>query len=117
MNKIVEISDMLKNHFADDCEAAFTDRELLVKVRDAVDEYLEDNKSVENGVEQAPPSNIYQLLMDRMTPQQLATLGVQLVQVNSTDLFWMTSVGHLYNFNNKQAALEAEYAWLMSAPN
>lgn len=66
---------------------------------------------------QAPPSNIYQLLMARMTPQQLAGLGVQLIQVNGSELFWMTSVGQLYAFNNKQAALEAEYAWLMSKPN
>ena len=63
MNKIVEISDMLKNHFADDCEAAFTDRELLVKVRDSVNEYLEESKSVECDTEQAAPYNIYQLLM------------------------------------------------------
>lgn len=69
------------------------------------------------GVEQAPPSNIYQVLMARMTPQQLANMGVQMVQVNGAELFWMTSVGQLYPFNNKQGALEAEYAWLLSKPN
>lgn len=65
----------------------------------------------------APPSTVYHLLMARMTPEQLASMGVQLIQVNGSELFWMTSVGQLYTFNNKQAALEAEYAWLMSAPN
>lgn len=67
--------------------------------------------------EQAPPSTVYQVLMARMTPQQFATMGVQLVQVNSSELFWMTSIGQLYAFNAKQQALEAEYAWLMSNPN
>ena len=119
MKKIVEISDMLKNHFADDCEAAFTDRELLVKVRDSVDKYLEESKSVcdTQGVDVAPPSNIYQVKMAKMTPQELASMGVQLISVNSSELYWVTSVGQLYAFNNKQAALEAEYAWLMSKPN
>ena len=70
-----------------------------------------------NAVEQAPPSTVYHVLMARMTPQHMANINVQLVQVNSSELFWMTSVGQLYPFNNKQAALEAEYAWLMSSPN
>lgn len=65
----------------------------------------------------APPSTVYHLIMSRMSPEQLANMGVQLIQVNGSELFWMTSVGQLYNFNNKQAALEAEYAWLMSKPN
>ena len=117
MNKIVEISDMLKNHFADDCEAAFTDRELLLKIRESVDEYLEENKSVQGDVKQAEPSNIYQMLMARMDPENLAGLGVRLVQINGAELFWMTSVGQLYAFNNKNAALEAEYAWLMRKPS
>ena len=69
------------------------------------------------GVEQAPPSTVYQVIMSRMNPSQLANLGVQLVQVNGAELFWMTSVGQLYPFNNKQGALEAEYAWLLSKPN
>lgn len=116
MNKIEEIVKMLEDHFSSDADV--NDREALVKVRELSKEYLEENKvKSEDAVKQAPPSNIYQVLMARMTPEQLATLGVQLVQVNSTDLFWMTSVGQLYAFNNKQAALEAEYEWLMSKPN
>lgn len=119
MNKIEKIEKMLVDHFDTECEAAYTDRDLLVKVKEMITEYKEDakTKDAEDGVEQAKPSNIYQVLMNRMTPQQLATLGVQLVQVNGSELFWMTSVGQLYAFNNKQVALEAEYSWLMSAPN
>lgn len=66
---------------------------------------------------QAPPSNIYQVLMASMTPEHLAVMGTQLVQVNGRELFWMTSVGQLYPFDAKQQAVQAEYNWLMSAPN
>jgi hypothetical protein len=116
MSKIEEIVKLLEDHFCSDADV--NDREALVKVRELSKEYLEESKvKSEDSAEQAPPSNIYQVLMARMTPQQLANLGVQLVQVNSAELFWMTSVGHLYTFNNKQAAIEDEYAWLMSKPN
>ena len=116
MNKIEEIVKLLEDHFSSNADV--NDREALVKVRELSKEYLEENKvKSEDAAEQASPSNIYQVLMARMNPEQLATLGVQLIQVNGAELFWMTSVGQLYAFNNKQAALEAEYAWLMSAPN
>ena len=64
----------------------------------------------------APPSTIYEVLMSRMTPDQLASLGVKLISVNNSELFWVTTTGQLYNFDSKQRALEAEYAWLMSTP-
>lgn len=116
MNKIEEIVKLLEDHFSSDADV--NDREALVKVQELSNEYLEENKvKAEDGAEQAAPSNIYQVLMSRMNPEQLANLGVQLIQVNGAELFWMTSVGQLYAFNNKQAALEAEYAWLMSKPN
>lgn len=67
--------------------------------------------------EPAPPSNVYQVLMARMTPEQLAGMGVKLIQVNGEELFWMTSIGQLYTFDNKKAAILAEYTWLMSVPN
>ena len=66
---------------------------------------------------QADPATVYEAKMRRMTPQELASMGVQLISVNNSELFWVTSVGQLYAFNNKQGALEAEYAWLMSKPN
>lgn len=73
--------------------------------------------TVLEGIEQAPPATIYEAKMRNMTPKELATMGVQLISVNNSELFWVTSVGQLYSFNNKQAALEAEYSWLMSKPN
>lgn len=78
----------------------------------------EEEKTCDIGaVEQAPPSTVYQVLMARMTPEQMAGMGVKLIQVNGEELFWMTSVGQLYTFDNKQAAILAEYTWLMSKPN
>ena len=71
---------------------------------------------VTEDVMQAPPATIYEVIMASMSPQQLANMGVKLVSVNNEELFWMTSVGQLYTFNNKQHALEAEFAWLMSEP-
>lgn len=72
---------------------------------------------IDAGVEQAPPSTIYHAKMATMTPIIMASMGVQLIQVNGEELFWVTSTGQLYSFNAKQAALEAEYTWLMSKPN
>jgi hypothetical protein len=77
----------------------------------------EEEKTCDIGaVEQAPPSTVYEVLMARMTPEQMAGMGVKLIQVNGEELFWMTSVGQLYTFDNKKAAIVAEYTWLMSAP-
>ena len=70
-----------------------------------------------NACKQAPPSTVYQVLMSRMTPEQMAGMGVKLIQVNGEELFWMTSVGQLYTFDNKKAAILAEYTWLMSKPD
>lgn len=90
----------------------------LVKNPETVEKQIPDEeKTCANDCEPAPPSTVYEVLMARMTPEQLASISVQLVQVNGSELFWMTSVGQLYPFNNKKAAFEAEYAWLMSSPN
>lgn len=76
-----------------------------------------DPKEIPVGdVQQAPPSTVYEALMRTMTAEQLAIMGVQLVQVNGEQLFWMTSMGQLFPFNAKMKALETEYAWLMSSP-
>lgn len=72
--------------------------------------------SVSEEVQQAPPATVYAAIMASMTPETLANLGVKLVSVNGEELFWMTSVGQLYVFNNRRAALQAEYDWLMSEP-
>lgn len=83
-----------------------------------VDEKKTDEGAVKcSDCKPAPPSTIYRMLMARMTPEHLAAIGTQLIQVNGSELFWMTSVGQLYPFNAKQQAVEAEYAWLMSNPN
>ena len=77
----------------------------------------EDQKVDVNAVEQAPPATVYEVVMASMTPQKLANLGVKLVSINSRELYWVTSVGQLYEFNAYDQAVQAEYNWLMSDPN
>lgn len=67
-------------------------------------------------VMEAPSSTIYAAIMASMTPEKLADLGVKLIYVNNSDLFWVTSVGQLYPFSNRAQAVEAEYTWLLSNP-
>ena len=89
----------------------------LVKNKKNVETVEEEKTCDISASEQAPPSTVYQVLMARMTPEQMAGMGVKLIQVNGEELFWMTSIGQLYTFDNKKAAIVAEYTWLMSKPN
>jgi hypothetical protein len=82
---------------------------------DAVEEQTLTANKVDEA-EQAPPATMYQVVMAQMTPEMLASLGVKLISVNNSELYWVTSAGQLYAFNAQQQALEAEYAWLMSKP-
>ena len=91
--------------------------ELKVVNKKTTKKSAEEKTTDINAVEQAPPSTVYQVIMARMTPEQLAGMGVKLIQVNGEELFWMTSVGQLYTFEHKKEAIVAEYTWLMSKPN
>ena len=119
MTRIEQMNKLLVDHLETDSDTAYTDRQLILKIRELVNEQIvEDTKRIStDAVEQAPPSSVYQVLMARMTPEELTTLGVKLISVNNSELFWVTSIGQLYSFNDKQSALEAEYNWLNSAPN
>ena len=63
-----------------------------------------------------PPKTVYEITMARMTPEIMANMGVKLISVNSSELFWVTSTGQLYGFAERRKAIEAEYNWLMSEP-
>ena len=119
MTRIEQMNKLLVDHLETDSDTAYTDRQLILKIRELVNEQLVDDHKIisTEAVEQAPPSSVYQVLMARMTPEELTTLGVKLISVNNSELFWVTSIGQLYPFNDKQSALEAEYNWLNSAPN
>ena len=67
-------------------------------------------------VERAPFATTYESIIASMNPHRLADLGVKLVVVNSSELFWVTSTGQLYAFGDRQAALSAELSWLLSEP-
>ena len=118
MTRIEQMNKLLKEHLETDSDTAYTDRELLMKLREMIKLQVAENKKkiTTEAVEQAPPSNVYQIVMARMTPEELTNLGVKLISVNNSELFWVKSVGQLYPFNDKQSALTAEYQWLTSAP-
>ena len=58
----------------------------------------------------------YEEIMKNMTPETLATLGVKMVTLNNTELYYVTSSGQLYPTNEYDRALVHEYNWLTAAP-
>lgn len=80
--------------------------EPAVKIRD-------DNRT--SNIAEAEPRFIYDVVMANMTVDKLADMGVRLIYVNNSDLFWVTSGGQLYPFNDRASAITAEYDWLTSA--
>jgi hypothetical protein len=118
MTRIEQMNKMLKDHLHTDSDTAYTDRELLMKLEAMVKAQIADNKKkvVAEAVEQAPPSTVFHVMMAKMTMGDLANLGVKLISVNNSELFWVTSIGQLYAFNDRNSALEAEYKWLNSTP-
>ena len=78
---------------------------------------VENSEEAVSNSKTETPVTIYDITMANMTPEILADLGVHLVSVNNRDLFWLTSVGQLYPFNNRNQAFEAELAWLNSKVN
>lgn len=115
MNKIEQVSKILADHMEmTEGEHKPSDKEVLTKVQELVSDYLESNKVKAGDCCEAPPRNVYQVKMSTMTPQELALLGVRLISVNNESLYWVTSVGQLYKFEDKESAFEAEYLWLMS---
>ena len=77
-------------------------------------EEIIDNVIYEVPSEEPSIPTVYEVCMANMTPQTLANLGVKLISVNGSDLFWVTSTGQLYAFNAHKMAIEAELAWLLS---
>lgn len=58
----------------------------------------------------------YEEIMKNMTPETLATLGVKMVTLNNTELYYVTSSGQLYPTNEYDRALVHEFNWLTEAP-
>lgn len=55
----------------------------------------------------------YDKIMNGMTPEIMAELGVKLVSVNNRDLYYMTSSGQLFYTSDYQSAVQHEFNWLM----
>lgn len=118
MKKIKELEKKVVHHLTSKDDTEYTDRQMLTEVRKELKAYIEDNKvKPEAACEASPPQTVYALKMAKMTMEEMATMGVQLITVNSSELFWVTSVGQLYPFDSRQKAIEAEYVWLNSKPN
>lgn len=81
-------------------------------INEEATEEITDTSSGTTADEQVP--TVYDAIMASMTPQMMANLGVKLIYVNNSELFWVTSTGQLFKFTAHKQALEAEYAWLMS---
>lgn len=65
----------------------------------------------ENKAEGRLPNN-YDLVMSNMTIDLMAEKNVRLVNINNNQLFWLTSVGQLFDYNSYQAAIQFELNWL-----
>ena len=119
MKALEEILGMLSDHLDATGDTLYTDRELLAELRKRAQARLEEDKIKvsEAGVDRAKPSTVYEIVTASMTPQKLANLGVKLISVNNRDLFWVTSMGQLYDYKAYEQAMQDEYSWLMSDPN
>lgn len=114
MNKIEQIDELLTQHLQTDGVRP-EDREVMVKLQQLAKEYLEDNKTMDTeGTEQTKPGTVYETKLASMSIAEMANLGVKLISVNNDSLFWVTSFGQMYKFDERGKAFEAEYLWLMS---
>ena len=67
----------------------------------------------DNVKENRQPTN-FEVTMHNMTVELMAVKNVKLITVNNSQLFWITSTGQLFNFENQQQAIELETRWLNS---
>lgn len=56
----------------------------------------------------------YEKIMQTMTPEVMAELGVKLINVDNRRLFYVTSSGQLYPIEHYNEAVAHEYNWLMA---
>jgi hypothetical protein len=114
MNKIEQIDELLTQHLQTEGVRP-EDREVMVALQQLAKEYLEDNKIMDTeGTERAKPGTVYEAKLASMTIAEMANLGVKLISVNGDSLFWVTSFGQMYKFQERDKAFEAECLWLMS---
>ena len=119
MKAFEEVIELLSDHLDTNNDTAYTDWGLLIKLREIVNQSLEEEKAktTEARIDNTQPSTVYEVIMTNMNPAKFAKYGVRLVLVNSKDLHWVTSIGQLYDFSAYDKALQAEYDWLTSETN
>lgn len=119
MKALEEIIELLSEHLDTNDDTAYSDRGLLIKLRDIASQKLEEEKlsTAEVGIDNAQPSTVYEVVMASMDPAKFAKYGVKLISVNNRELYWVTSMGQLYDFIDYDKALQAEYSWLTTETN
>ena len=107
MSKIADICDMIKEHLSSESDTAYTDRQMLRKIRDELDAYLVDD-AVKVGQAYADNRKIsvYDRTMAEMTLDEFADLNVRLVLINGETLCWCTSYGQLFPFGEREDAVD-----------
>lgn len=76
-----------------------------------IDNIEDENECV---VEQVEDNTVFGKMLAGMTLDKLANKNVQLCCVNSQKLFWVTSYGQLFNYNQRELALKSEIEYLNS---
>lgn len=76
-----------------------------------IDNIEDENECV---VEQVEDNTVFGKMLAGMTLDKLANKNVQLCCVNSQKLFWVTSYGQLFNYNQRELALKSEIDYLNS---
>lgn len=105
MNKIQEIYEMIYKHLSTQSDTAYTDRQMLHKVRDSIVEYIEDNKTKNVGCCDNRQLTLYDKELGEMSIDTFADLSVKLVLINNTTVCWCTAYGQLYPFDKHDEAI------------
>ena len=74
----------------------------------------ERDASYDDAKEEPLIENNYENIVNNMTIEDLANRNVSLANVNNMQLFWVTSTGQLFPYNNYHDAIAYEIEWLNS---
>ena len=56
----------------------------------------------------------FEKLVNSLTPENITEISVKLITVNNSQLFWVTSSGQLFPYENRESAVRYEYNWLIT---
>lgn len=56
----------------------------------------------------------FEKLLNSLTPENITEMSVKLITVNNSQLFWVTSSGQLFPYEDRESAVRYEYNWLIT---